>query len=144
LVAISPEEHAALHPTSKDNLDKWQKAGIKAAPVWHASDEGFDWHKKHYEEKVKQKWDERVSRNCSFCGKIHQSKRKNLELNSFCHNNCKSAYRRKNNPDKKIVNCANCGKEYETLKYLPTKYCSAECRPAPNPIGYHSRKNKLP
>lgn len=37
LEAIDPSAHSKLHPTTEENLKKWQQAGIKAAPVWHAS-----------------------------------------------------------------------------------------------------------
>lgn len=132
LEAIDPKEHSKLHLPSEETLKKWQEAGIKAAPVWHASKDGEDWHKKHYEN-IKSKIHEKVTRNCTHCNKLFKATRK--KVNAFCSNNCRSAWRRKNKPDIKMAVCPTCGSEYETLKYLPNKYCSKECKPAPNPWG---------
>lgn len=141
LQALSPEDHAAFHLPSKELIRKWQSAGIKEAPVWHASEDGATWHKQHYKEKLKSIWEVRVKCNCANCNSEMESKRK--KVNTFCSNKCKSAWRRKNKPDKKIVLCPVCQKEFETLKYLPNTYCSKECKPAPNPFGQKG-KNKLP
>lgn len=140
LMAIEPKAHSKLHPASEETKKKWQQAGIKKATVWHSSDEGVNWHKDHYENNIKPMWETRVERPCTFCQKSHKSKRKNPELNSFCSNNCKSAWRRKNKPDKKIFNCAKCGQEFESLKYLPNTYCSKECRPPKNQREYKATK----
>lgn len=138
LQAISQEDHAKLHPTSKETLKKWHQAGIKAAPEWHASPEGMKWHYNHYDN-IKAKLHEKIIRACCNCGKEVGTNKKNI--NVFCTNACKSAWRRKNKPDMKMKPCETCGKEYETRKYLPTRFCSKECKPAPNPLGFYARKN---
>ena len=132
LQAIDPKEHSKLHLPTEETLKKWQAAGIKAAPVWHASDEGEKWHRQHYE-KMKAQLHKKNKRDCIMCGKSFESIRK--DGNAFCHNNCKSKWRRKNNPDYKMTNCLSCGIEFKTLKYRPNKYCSKDCKPAPNPFG---------
>lgn len=132
LQAIDPKEHSQLHPPNEETLRKWQAAGIAAAPVWHASKEGEEWHRQHYE-KVKDHLHAKYSRMCKHCGKIHDTGKK--EGNCFCSNKCKSAWRRKHKPDKKMVTCPTCKIQFETLKYLPNTYCSKKCKPAPNPWG---------
>jgi len=143
LEPIDPKKHSDLHPPSEDTLKKWQEAGIEKAPEWHGSEEGIEWHKKHYEDNVKSKFHERVSAVCSFCSADTMTAKSILAKkgNIFCSNKCKSAWRRKNKPDKKMVICPTCSTEFETLKYLPNMYCSLKCKPTPNPLGYYSRKN---
>lgn len=136
LEAIDPKAHSQLHPPTKEIIDKWQKAGIKKAPVWHASQEGKEWHLQNYL-KNKHLIHKRISRPCRNCGKAHDTVKK--VVNSFCSNACKSSWRRKNNPDMVNKKCPVCGIEFITRKYLPKTYCSLNCRPAPNPLGYHSR-----
>jgi hypothetical protein len=136
LEAINPEQHSKLHPPSAENMIKWQKSGIKSASVWHGSSKGIDWHKSHYE-KIKNKIHQRRGRNCDNCGAYIQTTRK--AGHCFCGNNCKSAWRRKNKPDMKHFVCPTCGKSFITRKYLPAVYCSKQCKPAPNPLGYHAR-----
>src|SRR4029077_15135662 len=106
---------------------RWQKAGIKKAVGWHSSREGLEWHKKHYEKTSKKLMHKLYPRVCTFCKNKFKSKIKSLERNVFCSNNCRSAWRRKNKPDHKKVNCKQCGKEFETLRYLPNAFCSREC-----------------
>ncbi len=136
LQAIEPATHSQLHLPSKETMEKWQAAGIKQAPVWHASEEGNQWHKEHYDN-IKESFHGKILRTCEHCGKSVETIRKKARC--YCSNNCKSAWRRKNKPDKKTVECATCGKSFETLKYLPNTYCSLDCKPAPNPFG---RKGK--
>lgn len=140
LEAIDPKAHAKLHPVSEETLKKWQEAGIAAAPVWHASKEGEEWHRQHYEN-IKAKIHERVDRVCSSCNKPIKTSRKNH--NAFCSNNCKSAWRRKHKPDRKVVSCPTCRSEFETLKYLPNTYCSKQCKPAPNKWGSKGKPKDL-
>jgi hypothetical protein len=116
-----------------------QKKGIAVAPEWHKSKEGEEWHRQNaitcgfghqtYGEK-----------RCEFCSKEFTVRRGQAR---FCSNNCKSAWRRKNKPDKKAAICPTCGNEFTTLKYLPAKYCSKECKPAPNPYGGIGKKGFL-
>lgn len=117
------------------NLDKAREF----AKAWHGSPEGIAWHTQNAINTGFGKFDygkgNCLSCNKEFTKKSYQSK--------YCSNACKSAFRRKNNPDKAPFNCLACGKEYITLKYLPARYCSSQCRPAPNPLGYKARKDLI-
>lgn len=137
LEALPPKKHYELHKeTSAANGRKNIHKAIAAAPVWHSSDEGIKWHHEHYEQ-MKHRLHEVIDRTCDFCNAMHQTTRK--KGNAFCSNKCKSAWRRKNKPDKKIATCPTCLKDFETLKYLPNTYCSRQCKPAPNPKGRPKR-----
>ncbi len=141
LIAISPEDHYKLHPTAPEILVTWQSAGIKAAPEWHSSVAGSDWHKANYE-KNKATLQEKVQRECCNCGIAVMTKRK--LTNAFCSNNCKSAWRRKNNPDMIDKECEKCKTVFSTRKYNQARFCSRACKPAPNPLGYKARKLPSP
>lgn len=70
------------------------KKAIKAAPEWHRSDEGREWHSKS----AKANWEKRTPQTykCSYCGKDFQTKYIYPEnSNHFCHQNCKAAFRRR-------------------------------------------------
>lgn len=114
-----------------------QVIGKTFAKAWHGGPEGLRWHDEHYLQ-VKDKLHSTVNRTCSQCSTKINTTRKTG--NAFCSNTCKSAWRRANKPDKKLATCPTCDTQFETLKYLPNTYCSLKCRPAPNPLGYHSRK----
>jgi hypothetical protein len=134
-------EHLAGHGNSEIGYQralKWQQAGQKAAKAWHSSPAGIDWHRQHA---LKCKIGERTygESNCENCKAVFT---KGSSFSKFCSSNCKSAFRRKNNPDKKITQCVGCGKDFETLKYLPRKYCSRQCTPPPNPHGTPANLNR--
>lgn len=140
LEALPPKKHFQLHMDALiEKGRRLQPLGKEAAKIWHASEEGITWHTAHYQN-VKDKLHEIIERNCNFCGQKHNTHRKSG--NAFCSNKCKSAWRRKNKPDKKIASCPTCSKEFETLKYLPNVYCSRQCKPPPNPRGYHARNSQ--
>lgn len=136
LEPIDPHAHSKLHPPTKEVISKWQQAGSRKAPIWHASPEGKEWHFQNYL-KNKHLLHKRFTRKCSHCGKVHETVKK--AANCFCSNACKSAWRRKNKPDMVSKSCPACGSSFQTRKYLPKTYCSLKCKPAPNPLGYHSR-----
>lgn len=137
---INNSEHAKLHSRARCKKDpsfmkRISIIGREAAKEWHSSKEGIEWHRQNALKTGFGKFDY-GNINCLFCNKEFTKK---SYQNKFCSNNCKSANRRKTNPDKGIFNCINCNKEFISLKYLPNKYCSKECRPTPNPLGYYAR-----
>lgn len=89
------------------------------AKEWHNSNEGHEWHKKHYEQ-MKEKLHIPKRFVCEYCNKEFV----NTQINSrFCSNKCKSAWRRKSGIDDITKICFKCGKEYIANKYQKTKYC---------------------
>lgn len=138
---INGSDHASLHSNEKvlNNPERFQQlaaTGREYAKEWHKSDEGREWHKQNALEHGFGQM-EYGTKECDYCNNVFMKK---TAGSKFCSNKCKSAWRRKNNPDKKMVNCLTCGVEFETLKYLPKKYCSSKCRPAPNPNGGRRKK----
>ncbi len=131
LQAIDPVEHLKLHGRNlseerrdamRRNLD--EKARPKAIE-WHGSEQGKEWHKKHYLEHA-EKLHARVERECSNCGKKHDGLPG--RENYFCCNACKSAYRRKQGYDNVEKKCIVCGGKFTSNKYAKSKTCSTTCR----------------
>ncbi len=130
LALMTSSDHSRHHSNEKvkTNYDAIVKnLNDKARPKakeWHASKEGSEWHKFHYE-RIKQKLYVKHNFECLFCGKEFTSTQTESK---FCSNNCKSAYRRKMGFDNIKAKCEICGKEYEKNKYSKTRTCSKECK----------------
>jgi hypothetical protein len=144
LEPIEAFKHISEHAKEsfKSNPERFYKLaeiGREYAKEWHRSIIGIEWHKQNAKNTSFGKFDYGMDK-CEYCESEYQRKTKSTR---FCSCKCKSAWRRKNKPDRKMVNCQTCKIEFETHKYLPNKYCSKECKPAPNPKGYHSRENGL-
>lgn len=90
-------EHQRMHMLQPDRIAQSRidiKSAIAKAPEWHRSNEGKEWHSKH----AKESWKDRkeITYVCSFCGNEFKTRHIYPKgMNHFCHNNCKSAFRRK-------------------------------------------------
>jgi len=64
----------------------FHEKGIEAAKVWHRSEEGREWHKKH----GKECWINREYKTyiCQQCGSEYTTR--HAGVSKFCHNNCKA------------------------------------------------------
>lgn len=127
-------EHAKIHNAEmrQETIDRYRKnldenARPKAIE-WHKSEEGREWHKKHYEEHSRELFSTLVTKNCAVCGKEYTVPYPLASSSRFCSNNCKSQWRRDAGIDDIEVSCAVCGAEFFTNKYAKAKYCSKECR----------------
>lgn len=99
------------------------KNAVPKSKEWHKSEEGHEWHKKHYEE-MKDKLYVKVTKKCKCCGKEYETYK---GRNYFCSNACKSKWRRKSGIDNEKRLCEVCGKEYTVNKYSKTRTCSRSC-----------------
>lgn len=97
LQMVSRKEHDRIHYLEMSDEEKEKRRKnleIKARPKaieWHKSQEGKEWHLKHYE-KVKGKLYKKYKFECVLCGKAFES----TQIKSkFCSNICKSRYWRK-------------------------------------------------
>ena len=93
------------------------------ATLWHKSEEGKIWHKKHALE---------IARNlkyktlkCIVCGKEFQSKYSNAK---FCSGACGQKQGRQSGRWNEERKCIICGKSFITNKYQKVKTCSKSCR----------------
>lgn len=125
-------EHQKLHGAelTEERKEQMRKNLLEnAVPLskeWHGSEEGIKWHR----ENGKRMMENRTPKiyTCSFCGKEFETiKYYGENENTFCSNNCKSAYRRKMGIDNEERICILCGKTFTTNKYSKAKYCSLSC-----------------
>ena len=127
LAMISASAHLKLHGENQnpETLEKKKKNCDNVrylTKAWHASKDGREWHKAHYQ-KTKDALHERFERVCDFCGKTFMG----TKTSKFCCNACKSAYRRKMGFDNVEKVCIVCGKTFVANKYDKGKTCSREC-----------------
>ena len=128
LIMLSKEEHLEIHSKSLTDQqrqfrrDNMNNVARPKAIEWHKSKEGLEWHKKHYQECLKES-KPKIKRVCVFCG----SEFIGYSNSNYCSNKCKSAQRRKSGKDKITVKCIICGNDFRTNKYRPAKTCSKSC-----------------
>lgn len=132
LALLSAEEHRRLHACNITEERKEQmrknllENAIPKAAEWHRSLEGREWHKQHGREAWKNR--KPIKYICTNCGKEFESlKVYSDNENRFCHNNCKSAWRRKSGVDNEQRNCEICGDQFITDKYSKRTRCE-KCR----------------
>lgn len=129
LKLMKAEEHVSLHSVESEQGQKNVESGLldSIRPLtkeWHASQEGHEWHKKHYEE-MKEKLYQEKEFVCKYCGKTYKAI--NNGNNSFCSNACRSAWRRASGVDDEERICVICGKKFTVNKYSKAKCCSKKC-----------------
>jgi hypothetical protein len=128
LECIEASKHLSEHAKQRviDNPDwykEFHEKGIAAAPKWHKSPEGIEWHRQnaHKCNFGNQTYGES---NCIFCSKLFT---KNSSHAKFCSNKCKSAYRRNTGVDNIEKECMVCKSKFITSKYDRAKCCSGKC-----------------
>jgi hypothetical protein len=100
---------------SRENIKK----AVKAAPAWHKSKEGRQWHSESHKGMKMP----RIEKICDLCGCSFMG----TKTQRFCSNACKSAYRRKLGLDDVDHVCLICGKTFKSSRFEERKYCSKEC-----------------
>ena len=100
------------------------KKAQAAAPAWHRSEAGREWHRQH----GRDAWADRkpVERVCDHCGSKYETLSHD-DGNRFCGNNCKSAWRRKAGLDNVEKPCVQCGTAFTANKYSKQITCSRIC-----------------
>lgn len=131
LQLLPAKEHGRLHAEANiadEKLHVWKKRNLARnarpkASEWHKSEEGREWHKKHFEQSRSKILIERDF-VCEYCEKPFKSTQTESR---FCSNKCKSAFRRKSGIDNETRTCAVCGKPFTINKYAKADTCSREC-----------------
>lgn len=95
LALMRGRDHLSGHMSSDERRKQSRitvRKAIAAAPAWHKSKEGFDWHS----QKAKAYWESAPMNEyvCTYCGKTYQTRNVSHKGNHFCHANCRAAYRR--------------------------------------------------
>lgn len=128
LQMLQGEEHGRLHMSAPERIEKSReniKRAAEADKSWHKTEAGQAFHSKHAKEYWQQA--EPETHTCTNCGKEFQSFGRYGQGNSFCSNNCKSAWRRKQGFDNEARTCPVCGETFVVNKYATKKYCSQGC-----------------
>lgn len=129
LVMMSSHDHGI--ETYNSMTEEWHNKrmidfqnGRESAKAWHRSEDGIEWHRKHYDCSLK-KSHERIERICKFCGKKFIGEKKSM----YCSQSCKekSVYRNDNHKVESV--CVVCGKKFTYQKDYKhaTQTCSREC-----------------
>jgi predicted nucleic acid-binding Zn ribbon protein len=110
------------HHGKVDDRTTWKSAMRDGAKKWHASEEGRQFHREHYEKHCKVALQQKKELVCDFCGKTYIG-----AGGRFCSGNCKSSWRRANNVDVIEFKCPICGSIKTVNKYTHGKTCSRKC-----------------
>ncbi len=99
---------------------------IAAAPAWHASPAGIEWHRQNA---IANGLGNRpmVRRKCDQCGTEYETKGVTVR---FCSNACKTKSRMLSGIDDVIAKCVICGIEYTHNKYQKKSTCTKKCAAA--------------
>lgn len=122
-------EHMSHHSTERYARDpesyvRAMDAARLAAPAWHRSDAGREWHRQHGRNVFANLPKEQ--RTCTWCGKqfagtAGKSKR------GFCSMSCQGAARVASGVDDVDKTCAYCGGAFRRNKYNKAATCSPTC-----------------
>lgn len=96
--------------------------GREAAKAWHASPEGRAWHSQNSRRQLRPF----VDKTCIQCDKQFQDKNRR-KGNTFCSGRCRTRWRNSNRLDHITKNCENCGKQFSSLRYNKSRFCSKQC-----------------
>jgi hypothetical protein len=129
LQLLTKKEHIELHKEieteerKKQKRENFNRNARPKAIEWHKSEEGREWHKKHYKD-FENKLHTKYMKICECCNRKYET----IQINSrFCSDKCKSRWRRKQGVDNEKRICIHCGKEFEINKYSKTLTCSRSC-----------------
>ena len=129
LELLTASDHARQHSNelfakNPEETRRRVKFAQAAAPEWHASPEGIEWHKQH----GKKSWEGRdtVKLKCTHCG-VEFTRLIGVSKRGFCSNACQSAARRASGVDNEQRACSVCGGPFTANRYAATKTCSKDC-----------------
>ena len=117
--------HSVIHAINDYDrmVENLMTNAIPKSKEWHASKEGHEWHKRHYD-RMKDKLYVEKEYKCKQCGKKFTS---TMTESKFCSNKCKSKWRREQGLDNEERTCEMCGTKFTINKYSKTKCCSRKC-----------------
>jgi hypothetical protein len=126
LELMSASKHMEHHMSSEERIASAREAlkiGQLAAPAWHASAEGKEWHRQNWE-KMKHHLFKKIRATCTCCGREYEAT-DNGKDHKFCSKNCKAQARRDSGIDNIEKTCQRCGGKFMHNKYAKRKFCFA-------------------
>lgn len=132
LIALSPSEHARVHPGFDRQTPEWLEHLAEIRPMsaeWHGSEEGLAWHREH----GRKTWDSRepttLGVTCTDCGgeiSTFFPEREGEGGIRFCSRRCINRYNERTKRYHKDVECPVCGTPFKQRRGSP-KSCSRTC-----------------
>lgn len=122
LMLMRAGEHSAHHHYGvKENMPV---EALLAATEWHGSNEGIEWHKKHYA-KIGHVLQRVGVFTCIVCGVEYSAKIRGN--NSFCSAKCCTKHRRDSGLDNEDRVCEYCSALFSVNKYKANRFCGRTC-----------------
>lgn len=144
LALMSYSSHSSYHAKdhAEESRQRMEEIVRPASVAWHKSDDGTEWHRQHYEEVTREKWNTLVTKKCEVCGKEYRVKSCAANRSKYCSDKCKrnsptakASHDKRLEQQREFMNshledrvCHVCGKTFSAKKYYKTKCCSPECR----------------
>jgi len=128
LVCVPAKWHNAHHGHDPKKLAWLRKHAAEmraAAPAWHSSPEGLEWHRQHGKEVFVDR--PTVDAICEQCGGPYTCRDMDAHRARFCSNRCRAAWRRATRADDVERACLVCGKQFPSNRYEGTEHCSRKC-----------------
>lgn len=142
LEILTGSQHSKLHGSELTEEKKiimrknLIENAIPKSKEWHKTEAGRIFHKKHYENVLKNRKKEKLI--CSHCGNNFEAFTNPTRNNNFCSNACKSAYRRNSGLDNIECECVICKSIFIKNKYNKKETCSRSCATV---LGHKTIKN---
>ena len=127
LQCLTASEHLRLHAKGAEAKEWARKLCERIRPltkIWHKSEKGREWHRKHAQQFNFGNWEPK-SFTCLECHTNFKSSK--LSNTKFCSNACKSKFRRKSKVDNITLICIICSSPFDRNKYGKSQCCSRKC-----------------
>ena len=87
LECLTPQEHLGVRHS--------HEPALASARAWHATDEGFAWHSRHYREKLKPVFSKMAAVHCVICGAERQVRAVDINRTKTCGDRCRATKKRR-------------------------------------------------
>lgn len=124
LVLLTKDEHMDYHQR-RGHDRTFPAQALVAAAEWHASPEGIEWHRAHYDNVGRSVLHQRGSFACQYCGKVYEAQV--MGANRFCSNACKTYARKASGVDNQERTCVVCREPFVVNRYVKNQTCSRKC-----------------
>lgn len=123
-------DHLSLHASKEEAKTHMRIIAGKDRPLtkdWHASKEGNEWHKKHYEISLGISNTTKIIKICECCGKEYTTNNSKKKISKFCSSKCKDKQKDIMGTYDEERTCVICGTKFMTYRYGTVKTCCKSC-----------------
>ena len=115
-------EHSSYHSKLSDHSN-WIEAQQEGAKKWHRSEEGREWHKKHYREDCESILRAKTEKKCAFCASSFNG----VSYAKYCSRRCQQRSWKISDMQKQTASCLICGAEFKSDGRQGQQTCSRKC-----------------